>query len=208
MPGPAGRRRGRATARASAVGKLLARVGARPGPADCGGDMPQGRRAGKDREGPTRSRGIRRLSPIKRPAQRGVVAEFGIAERPPSREIRRTDLSQCVRASRNFSGSEQWGECARADGIPTQTLGEIHRGAEHPARYPSTGRPSPLLGSWRPSQACRGAGARRRPNGAPVWESSSRRESARPSRSGITARKRRQTRSPRQGACGDEVLKR
>ncbi len=155
--------------------------------------------------------GVGKLGAVEVLTQRPVVPEFRIAQHrrdlhaagphlPHQRERQAPFLLEAHRRGDSRTLPRVWRQ---------PLLGHIQGRAQHPrahARPQRRGDRDLTVGDL--AQACRNTGAPRRPSVDPASENSSRRESRRRSRSWITARSCRQTRSALHGACGNEVLER
>ena len=133
------------------------------------------------------------------------IAEFGIADHGREREARGPDLpKQRQRVAPLFVKPHGRGNAGRLPLAPAVNHASGRYSAV-PRNHARTARPERDGGRHLAvgdlAEGATGTDARRPPSAAPVWESWSRPESARPRRSGITARKRRHTCVASHGAC-------
>ena len=140
------------------------------------------RRPAKDGQRRRDAERIRQLQAMQRAAQRGVVAEFGIAEHRGDVEAGRADLPQQRERQAPFlleaHASRESARAAAPRASATPRADTTRRPASTRARRSRAPR-SPPLGSWPPCPACRNTGAPPRPSVGPASGNWSRRESAR-----------------------------
>ena len=163
-----------------------------------------------DRERRRDAERVRQVQTMQRAAQRGVVAELGIAQYRGHVEAGRADLPQQRERQRHFSWKRSvLGIRARCRASSVSHSWGIYNAAPSiHARTPV--QSAAVTATWQlatlPSvpQYCRATATERRPCFGKLVPS----RISTPLRSGITARSWRQTRSALHGRIGDEVLKR
>ena len=169
----------------------------------------EGGRADEDGERRRDAQGVRQLRAVQGAPQRRTLAELRIAEHRRHGDPARADLPQqrerqlplrLPADTRRNAGAR-----ALRRASATTRAGTRPRPASTPGP-PSTTRPSPRSGSWRSCRARRSTAARRRPSAAPASGKLVPSRMRMPVRSGIVARRCRQTALGRPRRIGDEML--